>query len=133
MFSFSQWKMKKKMYSKNKNLFSVKPVFNNQPWDLEKVAVWKRCLKKVRLILAVNDKNWPLLTGGRCSVVVLKEGLTVMVCWIVSNLSFNSLCELLANLLLLKLTFWFENQVSLPTWHWYSFLITFSILKIFLF
>jgi hypothetical protein len=30
----------------------------------------------VRFILAVDDKNWPLLTGGRCSEVVVKAGLT---------------------------------------------------------
>jgi hypothetical protein len=32
-------KNEKKMYSTNKNIFTVKPVFNNHPWDLEKVAV----------------------------------------------------------------------------------------------
>ncbi len=31
----------------------------------------------MRFRLAVNEPNWPLLTGGRCSEVVVKAGLTV--------------------------------------------------------
>jgi hypothetical protein len=31
----------------------------------------------VRFRLVVDDKNWPLLTGGCCSEVVIKAGLTV--------------------------------------------------------
>jgi hypothetical protein len=56
---------------------TVEPVYYRHPCDPEKVAVWKRCLIKVRFILAVDDKNRPLLTGGRCSEVVVKAGLTV--------------------------------------------------------
>ena len=33
----------------------------------------------MRFILVVDDTNWPLLTGGRCSQVVVKSGLTVHV------------------------------------------------------
>ncbi len=36
----------------------------------------------MRFILAVDEsdwpKDWPLLTGGRCSEVVVKAGLTVV-------------------------------------------------------
>ncbi len=56
---------------------TVKPVNNGHPWDLEKVAVWKRCLIKLRFRLVVDDSNWPLLTGGRYSEVVIRTGLTV--------------------------------------------------------
>jgi hypothetical protein len=56
---------------------TVKPVNNGHPWDLKKVAVWKRCLIKLRFILVVNETNLPLLTGGRYSQVVVKSGLTV--------------------------------------------------------
>jgi hypothetical protein len=56
---------------------TVKPVYNGHPWDLKKVAVWQRCLIKLRFRLAVDGSNWPLLTGGRCSQVVVKSGLTV--------------------------------------------------------
>ncbi len=57
---------------------TVKPVYNGHPWDLKKVAVWQRCLIKLRFRLAVDGSNWPLLTGGRCSQVVVKSGLTVL-------------------------------------------------------
>ncbi len=57
---------------------TVKPVYNGHPWDLKKAAVWQRCLIKLRFRLAVDDSNWPLLTGGRCSQVVVKSGLTVL-------------------------------------------------------
>ncbi len=56
---------------------TVKPVYNGHPWDLKKAAVRQRCLIKLRFWLAVEDSNWPLLTGGRCSQVVVKSGLTV--------------------------------------------------------
>ncbi len=58
---------------------TVKPVYNGHPWVLKKVAVWQRCLIKLRFRLAVYGSNWPLLTGGRCSQVVVKSGLTVYV------------------------------------------------------
>jgi hypothetical protein len=32
----------------------------------------------VRFRLAVYEPNWPFLTGGRCSDVVVKAGLTVL-------------------------------------------------------
>ncbi len=50
-------------------------VYNGHPRDLEKVAVWKRCLIKLRFKLVVDVSNWPLLTGGRYSQVVGKSGL----------------------------------------------------------
>jgi hypothetical protein len=31
----------------------------------------------VRFRLVIDEQNWPLLTGGRCSEVVVKAGLTV--------------------------------------------------------
>jgi hypothetical protein len=58
--------------------YTVKPVYNGHPWDLKKVAVWKRCLIKLRFKLAVLVSNWPLLTGGRYSQVVVNSGLTVL-------------------------------------------------------
>ena len=33
---------------------------------------------KLELILAGPDRGWPLLTGGRCSEVVVSTGLTVL-------------------------------------------------------
>ncbi len=56
----------------------VKPLNNGHPWDLRKVAVGKRCLIKLRFYLAVGVYNWPLLTGGRYSQVVVNSGLTVI-------------------------------------------------------
>ncbi len=56
---------------------TVIPVYNNHPWYLKKAAVWHRCLIKLRFRLVVDDSNWPLWTGGRCSQVVVKSGLTV--------------------------------------------------------
>ena len=56
---------------------TVKPVYNGHPWDLKKVAVWKRGLIKVRFWLAVDESNRPLLTGGRCSELVVQASLTV--------------------------------------------------------
>jgi hypothetical protein len=53
-------------------------VYNGHPRDLKKVAVWQRCLIKLRFRLVVDGSNWPLLTGGRCSQVVVKSGLTVL-------------------------------------------------------
>jgi hypothetical protein len=58
--------------------FPVKPVYNDHPWDLKKVAVGQRCLIKLIFRLAVDDSNWPLSTGGPCSQVVVKSGLTVL-------------------------------------------------------
>ncbi len=62
---------------------TVKPVYNSHPWDLKKVAVWQRCLIKLRFRLVVEDSNWPLLTGGRCSQVVIKSGLTLYINYII--------------------------------------------------
>jgi hypothetical protein len=33
----------------------------------------------VRMRLVVDPSDWPLLTGGRCSEVVVKTGLTVLI------------------------------------------------------
>jgi len=41
------------------------------------VAVWKRGLIKVRFRLVVDVSNWPFLTSGRCSEVVVQTGLIV--------------------------------------------------------
>jgi hypothetical protein len=54
-------------------------VYNGHPWDLKKVAVLKRCLIKLRFKLAFLVSNWPLLTGGRYSQVVVNSGLTVYI------------------------------------------------------
>jgi hypothetical protein len=62
---------------------TVKPVYNGHAWDLKKVAVWQRCLIKLRFRLVVDDSNWPLLLGGRCSQVVVKSGLTVYINYII--------------------------------------------------
>jgi hypothetical protein len=56
---------------------TVKPVHNDHPRDLKKVGVWQRCLIKLRFTLVVDDSIWLLLTGGRCSQVVVKSGLTI--------------------------------------------------------
>jgi hypothetical protein len=56
---------------------TVKHVYNGHPWDLKKVAVWNRCLIKLRFRLVVDETIWPLLTGGRYSQVVVKTCLTV--------------------------------------------------------
>ena len=53
-------------------------MYNGHAWDLNKAAVWQRRLIKLRFTLAIDDSNWPLLTGGRCSQVVVKSGLTVL-------------------------------------------------------
>ena len=37
----------------------------------------KRGMIKVRFRLVIEESNWPLLTGGRCSEVVVKASLTV--------------------------------------------------------
>jgi hypothetical protein len=58
-------------------LYAVKPVYSGRPWDLKKAAVWQRCLIKLRFRLVVDDSNWPLFTGGCCSQVIVKSGLTV--------------------------------------------------------
>jgi hypothetical protein len=56
---------------------TVKPVYNDHLWDLKKVAICNRGLIKVRVRLVVNESNRLLLTGGCCSEVVVKAGLTV--------------------------------------------------------
>jgi hypothetical protein len=53
-------------------------VYKGHPWDLKKTTIWQRCLIKLRFRLAVDDSNRPLLTGGRCSQVVVKSGLTAV-------------------------------------------------------
>ena len=74
------------------NLGTVKPVYNGHPWDLKKAAVWQRCLIKLRFRLVVGDSNWPLLTGGRCSQVVVKSGLTVLCnCQLLNLINLNLL------------------------------------------
>ena len=50
---------------------------NGHPWELKKASVWQRFLIKLRFRLAVDNSNWPLLTGGCCSQVVVNSGLTV--------------------------------------------------------
>jgi hypothetical protein len=57
---------------------TVKPMYNDQPWDLKKVAFWKRGPRRGRFRLVVDELNRPLLTGGRCSEVVVKAALTVL-------------------------------------------------------
>jgi hypothetical protein len=50
---------------------TVKPVYKGHYWDLKIVAVCKSFLIKLRLILVVDESNWPLLTSGHCSQVVI--------------------------------------------------------------
>ncbi len=59
-------------------IYTVKPVYNGHPLDQKKAAVWQRCLIKLRFRLAVDYSNWLLLTGGRCSQMVVNSGLTVI-------------------------------------------------------
>jgi hypothetical protein len=56
---------------------TVKPVYNGHSRDQKKATVTQRGLIKLRFRLAVDDSNWPLLTGGRCSQVVVRSGLIV--------------------------------------------------------
>jgi hypothetical protein len=70
---------------------TVKPVYNGHPWGLTNMAVRQRCLIKLRFRLAVDDSNWPLLTGGRCSQVVVRSGLTVFDFFLVKKNSSHSL------------------------------------------
>jgi hypothetical protein len=37
------------------------------------------CLIKLKFRLDVDDSKWPLFTGGRCSQVAVKSGLTVQI------------------------------------------------------
>jgi hypothetical protein len=53
-------------------------VYNDNPWDLKKVEVRKRCLIKLRFRLAIDESNQLLLMGGQYSEVVVKAGLTVL-------------------------------------------------------
>jgi hypothetical protein len=77
IFSFFVLRLRP-MYNKIPSLATtVNPVYNGHPWDLKKAAVGQRSLIKLRFRLAVDGSNWPLLTGGRCSQVVVKSGLTV--------------------------------------------------------
>jgi hypothetical protein len=52
-------------------------VYNDHHWDLKKVAILKKGLIIVRFRLVVDESNHPLLTGGCCSEVAIKAGLTV--------------------------------------------------------
>ncbi len=63
---------------KQKKENTAKPEYNGHPWDLKKVAVWKRCLIKVIIRLVVDESKRPLLTGGHYSQVFVKSGLTVI-------------------------------------------------------
>jgi hypothetical protein len=47
------------------------------PLGPEKSGRLTEVYDKPRFRLAVYGSNWPLLTGGRCSQVVVKSGLTV--------------------------------------------------------
>ncbi len=78
-FETNTWYQKALISSQRCKTFSVKPVYNGHPWNLKKVAVWKRCLIKLRFRLVINEINWPLLTGGRYSKVVIKSGVTVLI------------------------------------------------------
>jgi hypothetical protein len=53
-------------------------VYNDHPCDLKNVVVGKKGLIKVRFRLVIDESNWPLQIGGRCSEVVVKVGLTVI-------------------------------------------------------
>jgi hypothetical protein len=44
----------------------------------EKSGRLTEVLIKLRFRKAIDGSNWPLLTGGRCSQVVVKSGLTVL-------------------------------------------------------
>jgi hypothetical protein len=56
---------------------TVKPVHNGHPQDQKKWPFDRGALIKVRLILAVTELYWSLLTGGYCSEVAVSSGLTV--------------------------------------------------------
>jgi hypothetical protein len=53
-------------------------VYNGHPWDLKKWPFDRGALIKVRFRLAIAELYWSLLTGGRCSEVVVKADLTVV-------------------------------------------------------
>jgi hypothetical protein len=78
VWTIDSWKRIRKQNFKILIVSTVKPVYNGRPSNLKKVAVWQRCLIKLRLRLVVDNSNWPLLTGGRCSQVVVQSGLTVI-------------------------------------------------------
>ncbi len=78
------------------------------PWDLKKVAAWKRCLIKLRFKLAVNVSNWPLLTGSRYSQVAVNSGLTVYVIVYVYWL----LCQQLQPSYVMTLYYFYVNVFS---------------------
>jgi hypothetical protein len=59
---------------------TVKPVYNSHPWDLKKVVVMQRVFLKRSVVRKASD--WPLLTGGHCSEVVVRSGLTVLTTWV---------------------------------------------------
>jgi hypothetical protein len=67
---------------------AVKPVHNSHPWDPQKVAVVQRVAAGQGLVQnsreshnrfsRAGDSGRSLLTGGRCSEVVVSTGLTVL-------------------------------------------------------
>ncbi len=67
---------------------TVKPVHNGHPWDPKKVTVVQRVAavqglvqnsrESQRKLSRAVDSGRSLLTGGRCSEVVLSTGLTVI-------------------------------------------------------
>ncbi len=71
-FGFYLWKTRD-----IKSKYTVKPVHNGHPWTLKNWPFDRGALIKVRFILAIAELYRPLLTGGRCSEVVVKAGFTV--------------------------------------------------------
>jgi hypothetical protein len=58
-------------------------VYNGQSWDLKNMAVMHEGLYEkdqwqANFRVAVTAADWPLLTGGRYSEVVVRTGLTVL-------------------------------------------------------
>ena len=65
-------------------------VHNGHPRDLKKRPFHRGALIKVRFILAVTKLYWPLLTGGRCSEVVVSSGLTILLKYLINKEKFVS-------------------------------------------
>ncbi len=97
---------------------TVKPVYNGHPWDLKKVAVWKRGLIKVRFWLAVDESNRPLLTGGRCSEVAVKAGLTVYLFLFLNTSNLSATFNIIKN----KIDYFLVFKVILAFNTWKLFL-----------
>ena len=61
-------------YSKIKKIKKYSQTFLQQPpLGPDKSVRWKRYLIKLRLRLVVDESNWPLLTGGHYSQLVVKQ------------------------------------------------------------